>query len=239
MKINPFFLLYQWFIALPVLIVITALVALATIILSPITPNSQIAYYPARWWGRMFCYLLFIRVKISGLEHLDPKQSYIVAANHQSAFDIFVIYGWYPYIFKWIMKAELRRIPLVGKACESVGHIFMDRSNPVAARKSLERAESQLTNGISVVIFPEGTRTYTGKMMKFKKGAFRLATELRLPIAPLTIRGSFDRMKRNTFMVSPGVIELIFHAPVDISPYSPDQLAPLMQVTYDIIESAL
>lgn len=137
------------------------------------------------------------------------------------------------------MKAELRQIPLVGKACESVGHIFMDRSNPVAARKSLERAESQLTNGISVVIFPEGTRTYTGKMMKFKKGAFRLATELQLPIAPLTIRGSFDRLKRNTFMVSPGVIELIFHAPVDVSPYSPDQLAPLMQVTYDIIESAL
>ena len=190
-KPHPLFVLYQWLVAFPVLLVLTILTAVFTIILSPVFPNAQFSYFPARWWGRFFCYLLFIKVKITGIEKLDPKKSYVIAANHQSIYDIFVVYGWLPMIFKWVMKAELRRIPLVGKACESAGHIFINRKNPVSAKKSLDRAEAQLRNGVSVVVFPEGTRTYTGQMGKFKKGAFRMAADLQLPIVPVTLRGCF------------------------------------------------
>jgi 1-acyl-sn-glycerol-3-phosphate acyltransferase len=239
MKNNIFYLIYQYLIALPVIFVITVLVALSTIILSPLLPNSNISYFPARWWGRVICWILFIRVRVMGLDKINLNESYIVAANHQSIFDIFAIYGWLPNIFKWIMKAELRRIPLVGKACESAGHIFIDRTNPLSAKLSLEKAERQLINGVSVVIFPEGTRTKTGEMNKFKKGAFRIAADLSLPILPVTIRGSFERLRRNTFVVHPGIIEMIFHEPIDVRAYLPDNTADLMQHTWQVIHDDL
>jgi 1-acyl-sn-glycerol-3-phosphate acyltransferase len=238
-KPHPLFVLYQWLVAFPVLLVLTILTAVFTIILSPVFPNAQFSYFPARWWGRFFCYLLFVKVKITGLEKLDPKKSYVIAANHQSIYDIFVVYGWLPMIFKWVMKAELRKIPLVGKACESAGHIFIDRKNPVAAKKSLDRAEAQLRNGVSVVVFPEGTRTYTGQMGKFKKGAFRMATDLQLPIVPVTLRGCFERLPRNGFVVTPGLIEMIIHEPVEVEGYEHEKQPELMQKLHDIIESAL
>lgn len=238
-KPHPLFVLYQWLVALPVLIILTILTAVFTIILSPVFPNAQFSYFPARWWGRFFCYLLFIKVKITGLEKLDPKKSYVIAANHQSIYDIFVVYGWLPMIFKWVMKAELRKIPLVGKACESAGHIFIDRKNPVAAKKSLDKAEAQLRNGVSVVVFPEGTRTYTGQMGKFKKGAFRMATDLHLPIVPVTLRGCFERLPRNGFVVTSGTIEMIVHEPVEVEGYEHEKQPELMQKLHDIIESAL
>ena len=238
-KPHPLFVLYQWLVAFPVLLVLTILTAVFTIILSPVFPNAQFSYFPARWWGRFFCYLLFIKVKITGIEKLDPKKSYVIAANHQSIYDIFVVYGWLPMIFKWVMKAELRRIPLVGKACESAGHIFINRKNPVAAKKSLDRAEAQLRNGVSVVVFPEGTRTYTGQMGKFKKGAFRMAADLQLPIVPVTLRGCFERLPRNGFVVTPGLIEMIIHEPVEVKGYENEKQPELMQTLHDIIESAL
>jgi 1-acyl-sn-glycerol-3-phosphate acyltransferase len=235
----PFFFLYQWIIAFPVLLVITALVALTTIFLSPLFPDSKLSYYPARWWARIFCRLTFVRVKVIGLEKLDRKQSCIFISNHQSIYDIFAVYGYIPFIFKWVMKAELRRIPLVGKACEAAGHIFIDRTNPVTARKSLENAETQLQNGVSVVIFPEGTRTYTGEMGLFKRGAFRIATDLLLPIVPITIRGSFERMHRNTLKITPGTIEMIIHDPIDVTPFLPENQAALIQKTREEIYSSL
>ena len=238
-KPHPLFVLYQWLVAFPVLLVLTIVTAVFTIVLSPIFPNAQFSYFPARWWGRFFCYLLFIKVKITGLEKLDPKKSYVIAANHQSIYDIFVVYGWLPMIFKWVMKAELRKIPLVGKACESAGHIFIDRKNPVAAKKSLDKAEAQLRNGVSVVVFPEGTRTYTGQMGKFKKGAFRMATDLHLPIVPVTLRGCFERLPRNGFIITPGTIEMIVHEPVEVEGYEHEKQPELMQKLHDIIESAL
>lgn len=234
-----FYNLYQYFVALPIIVVVTIIVAILTIILSPIMPNSDVAYFPARWWGRIVCYLLLIRVNVVGLDKINLQQSYVIVANHQSIFDIFAIYGWLPTIFKWIMKTELRRIPLVGRACESVGHIFIDRSNPVASRKSIERAEKQLINGVSVVIFPEGTRTKTGAMSKFKKGAFRIATDLSLPILPVTIRGAFERLPRNTFNVYPGTIEMIFHDPIDVNTFLPDNTVGLIKHTWKIINGDL
>lgn len=238
MKLNPLYVLYQWLIAMPVALVITAITAVLTTLLSPVLPNSQISYFPARWWGRLLCWIFLIRVEVKGLDHLDPERSHIFIANHQSIFDIFTIYGWLPGIFKWIMKAELRKVPLVGKACETAGHIFIDRTNPVAAKISLDKAEKQLTNGVSVVIFPEGTRTKSGKIGKFKKGAFKLATDLQLPIVPMTIRGSYERVIQGTFQFTPGIIELIVHAPLDVSGSESD-IQSLIAQSYDVIYSAL
>lgn len=239
MKFKLLYFLYQWLIAYPLLSVITIVVAVLTMILSPILPNCDISYLPARWWGRVICYVFLVKVKIHGIEKLNPNISSLIVANHQSIFDIFVIYGWLPHIFKWIMKAELRKIPFIGPACAAAGHIFIDRSNPIAAKKCLDVAEQQLKNGVSVVIFPEGTRTKNGKLGTFKKGAFRLATDLSLPIVPVTIKGSIDRMRRSSANITPGTIEVFFHDPIDIAKFNYENLHVLMKVTHQIIESKL
>jgi len=239
MKTNPFFFLYQWLIAYPLFILITILVALATIIFSPIFPNNAISYAPARWWGKIFFFLFFIKLEKEGFENIDTKQSYIIAANHQSIIDIFVIYGWLPSIFKWVMKAELRNVPFIGWACDVAGHIFINRKSPMAAKRSIEKAEKKLVNGVSVVIFPEGTRTRDGKMAKFKKGAFRIATDLQLPIVPVSLSGFYNRMSRKTFTVTPGRVKFIIHKPIDVKQFMPDNTNELIDTTWKVINDAL
>jgi len=235
----PFYFIYQWFIAVPLAAVATILTALSTILLSPLFPNSKFAYFPAKMWGKFCCYIFFIKVECNGFEHLNPKQSYIFTANHQSIFDILAVYGWIPFIFKWVMKMELRNLPFIGAACAAAGHIFIDRSNPMAAKHSLEKAAEQLIHGNSVVIFPEGTRTRTGKLGKFKRGAFLLAMELKLPIVPITISGSFERLPKHTVLVKPGTIKIIVHSPLDVSKYTMEQSSELLRTTQEIIRGAL
>ena len=234
-----FYTIYVWLIAIPILLIVTVIVALLTILLSPLFPDKETSYFPARFWGRCICFLLFVRVEISGIEHINPKESYIFALNHQSFFDIFVVYGWLPNIFKWIMKTELRKIPFVGLACQVAGHIFIDRSSHMAAIKSIEKAEEQLRNGVSVVIFPEGTRTSTGKMRPFKRGVFRIATDLALPIVPATLVGSFECLKRGTLRFTPGKIQLHIHQPINVKQYLPDNIQGLMNDTWMVINNAM
>lgn len=234
-----FYTIYCWLFALPVLVIITVFTAITTIVFSPIFPNTKFSYFPARCWGRICCFFLLVRVKIIGLENIDSKQSYIFAANHQSLFDIFVVYGWLPNIFKWIMKAGLRRIPFVGWACQAAGHIFIDRSTAISANKSIQKAKQQLKHGVSVVIFPEGTRTHTGKLGNFKRGAFRIAADLELPIVPVTLKGCFERLPRSSVRFTPGEVEMHIHPPIDVKTYLPDKSSELIQHTWDVVNSGL
>jgi len=235
-KINPIFLVYQYLIVVPVWAVITVWAAVFTLILSPIAPNSKLSYFPGRFWAWSVCALCFVRVKIHGMEKLDPKKSYIFMMNHSSWFDIFVVYGWLPFFFKWIMKSSLRKAPFIGAACAAAGHIFINRENPKAAQESLEKAKQELQKGISVVIFPEGTRTKTGKLGKFKRGGFKIAADLELPIVPVTLRGCFERLPKNAYAVSPGIIEMHVHEPLDMSGYTQEDIPELMEKTREIIE---
>lgn len=220
--------LYQWLVAFPILVVITLLTAVSTILFAP-WPNTKVAYFPARTWSRIFCAMFLIRVKVEGLEHIDSKQSYVFASNHQSIFDVFVIYGWLPLYFKWIMKAELRKIPFVGRACESAGHIFINRKNPKAAQRSIEFAQKQLQNGVSVVVFPEGTRTANGEVGGFKRGAFVLATDLCLPIVPISLSGCYHCWPRNSWFIMPGQIRMQVHPPIQVEPFLPNHQKELIE----------
>ncbi len=233
----PLYFLYQWLIAMPLIIVATLLTAIFTLILAPIFPNNKISNYPAILWSKFSSYILFIRIKVSGLENIDKNQSYVFTPNHQSLFDIFAVYACLPVIFKWMMKIELRKVPMVGAACEAAGHVFVDRANPVVAKKSLLAAANTLKEGVSVVIFPEGTRTKTGQVNRFKRGAFLLALELNLPIIPITLKGSFERAKG--FLFFPGKIEMIVHPAINMDNYSIEESSKLIRDTQEVIKSAL
>ena len=171
---------------------------------------------------------------------IDQQTSYVFVANHQGAFDIFLIYGFLGRNFKWMMKKSLREIPFVGKACESAGFIFVDKTSPRKIYKTIKDAEKVLQGGTSLVVFPEGARTYTGQMNAFKKGAFFIADQLQMPVVPLTINGSFKILQRTGKILSWHPLTLTIHAPiVPLGKKGEENLQMLMTESYRKIEKDL
>lgn len=236
----PFWRLYVvvvWFIVGTVLTVLTALICIVMAFMGCFSAKALAV--PPRLWSRLLCCLGFVRVKVEGLENLKKGQSYVIASNHQSAFDIWAIYGWLPVTFSFVMKKELRKIPFVGLACERVGHIFIDRSNPVSAKRSLLDAESKLHDGHCIVIFPEGTRSRTGKIGKFKRGAFAIASDLNIPVLPVSISGSFESVDCNGYSINPSVITVTIHPAIVPEGNTEQDMRILAQQTFDVVSSSL
>lgn len=234
-----FVFLYQWLIYAPVFILITFVTALTVMVMAPVFGSKFWGYYPPKWWSRLTCWLALCRVKTRGHEHLDPNQSYIFVANHQSSFDIFLVYGFLNQNVKWMQKQSLRSIPLVGFASEKAGHVFVDYSTVKTKASSLERAKQQIVNGVSMVIFPEGARTRSGQMGQFKRGAYHVAHDLKLPIVPLTLNGPFDVMHRDSFRLNPGKMELVIHKPIPTQSLSEDEITKVIDESREIIYAAL
>lgn len=234
-----FYRIYQICIALPILLACTILTALVTIIGSWIGSAHFWGYYPGKIWSIIVCRVLLIPVIVHGHENVDKKTSYVFVANHQGAFDIFLIYGFLGRNFKWMMKKSLRKIFLVGKACESARHIFVDKSGPKKIQETIEQARHTLIDGTSLVVFPEGSRTYTGKMRPFKKGAFQLADELQLPIVPLTIDGSFEILPRTSKFIKRRRMTLTMHDPIYPQGQGPEDIKETMEKAYEAIQSRL
>jgi len=215
-----FYILYQYLVGFPLIVVVTLFTALLTIVCFP-WRNGKIPRAVQVFWSRSVLWLLLVPIKVTGREHVDSQQSYVFVANHQSFLDVFAVYGWLPNNFKWLMKKELRKIPFVGTACAVAGHIFVDRSNPRAAMESLTYIKAQLHDGISTVIFPEGTRTKTGEMGRFKAGAFKIAMDMGLPVVPITLNGFYKSMPSGQFFVNPrSRVSLHIGKPIDISQFT-------------------
>ncbi|MDO5447791.1 MAG: lysophospholipid acyltransferase family protein [Prevotellaceae bacterium] len=229
--------IYQLFICLPLFLLMTIYTALATTIGCTLGNGDYWSYIPPRRWSRFICKILFLPVKVEGMEKLDPKQSYVFVSNHQGIFDIWLIYGYLGRNFKWMMKKELEKIPLVGMACKKANHIYVDRGNTAKMKQTYDFARKILSSGMSLCVFPEGTRTKTGKMGVFKRGAFVLAEDIKLPIVPLTINGSFKVLpstKGITF-VRRHQLTLTIHEPI---PYDETKtLKEMMDESSRVIES--
>lgn len=231
--------LYQWLIFVPVFVMLTLITALIVMVMAPLFGSKFWGYYPPKWWSRLTCWLALCRVKTRGHENLDPKQSYVFVANHQSAFDIFLVYGFLNQNIKWMQKQSLRKIPFVGFASEKAGHVFVDNSNPKSRAASIKTAKEQIVDGVSMVIFPEGARTKSGEMGRFKRGAYHLAHDMNLPVVPLTINGAYNVLKRTGFNLNPGKMELVIHRPIDTASLTEAEIPGLIGETRDTIYSAL
>lgn len=230
---------YQVLIMLPLLLVLTVLAATLTIVGCFFGLSRWFGYWPAKIWAMLFCWLSFVRVTVKGRENIDKDTSYVFVANHQGAYDIWSIYGYLNHNFKWLMKKELEKIFLVGWACKKAGHVFVDDSSITGIKDTIAQSEKALKGGMSVVIFPEGSRTWDGKMIDFKRGAFMLAAEFRLPVVPLTIDGSFKAMPRFTYLMTPTTIRLTIHPPIWPDPDKGFNTKRLMSECRETIQSAL
>ena len=167
-----------------------------------------------RYWGRILCWLAGVRVKVEGIENLDPGQTYIFAGNHCSQYDIFSFQGYFPHDFRWIAKKELFRIPVFGRAMHRAGYIPIDRTHGRQALKSLDEAAKRIAAGSSVLIFPEGTRSADGTLQEFKTGAVLLAIKAGVPIAPLGFNGSYQVLPKGTLLPRSGEIIIRVGPPI-------------------------
>ncbi|MFO8049994.1 MAG: lysophospholipid acyltransferase family protein [Desulfosudaceae bacterium] len=227
---RPFFFLF--------LILNTIVLGIVTILGSYLDPTGRRVHYIGKFWARMNLRLSGVRVKLVNRQAIKPGRSYIVMSNHQSHYDVWALIAFMPLQLRWVMKIELRRIPIFGLGCERMGHIYIDRGNPERAYKSLEVAAEKIRGGASVVFFPEGTRSPDGQLLPFKKGGFNIALSAGVPILPITIRGSRQVLPRGSAAIRPGTIEMIIHEPVSLEGYSKDNREELMERVRQTIASA-
>lgn len=232
---------YQLLIALPLIAIYTLITSLMVTIGCTLGNGHFWGYYPGKWWAQFIIRILLLPVKVEGRENLVKGQSYVFVANHQGAFDIFLIYGFLSRNFKWMMKRQLRQMPFVGKACESAHHIFVDKRGASKIRETYDRARQTLQGGMSLVVFPEGARSFTGHMGVFKRGAFMLADDIELPVVPLTINGSFDIMPRTRDMkwVVWHPLRLTIHKPILPIGKGTDNIKYLEEESYKVVMSGL
>jgi 1-acyl-sn-glycerol-3-phosphate acyltransferase len=232
------YLPYKWFVFGPVLGLSTTFFAVLAVVLAFLNPRlaSKIC---GTAWARVNSFITPMLVRVEGRERVDPRQSYVIVANHQSQYDIFVLYGWLGIEFKWVMKKELRKVPMIGVSCERIGHIFIDRSNRQAAIETINQAKAKIVDGVSILFFPEGTRSPDGRLKLFKRGAFRMALDLELPLLPVTVVGTRDVLPAGTRRLFPGRARLVFHDPIPTAGLGDEDLPRLIDQTREAITSAL
>ena len=209
--------LYKWLVIVPVLLLSTLLLGSLIIVLSMLGLANFSSRIFATFWARLNATVMMMSVSIEGREHLQPGQSFVLAANHSSLVDIYVLYG-IPWLdLKWVMKKELRKVPVLGHACDMMGHIYVDRSSGDKALQSLIAARGRVKDGICVVFFPEGTRSRTSEIGAFKKGAFRMAKELDIPVVPVSIHNTSRVLPPGSLDWRPGKVRLVFHRPLPVN----------------------
>ena len=193
----------------------TVILGTVAIFLSLFDSSGNIPHLVARLWGKIQLRITGTRIRIQGLEHIEPEKSYILVSNHQSTFDIFALLGYLPIQFRWTAKAELFRIPFMGWAMSRIGYIPIERDSPKKAYRSMLRAAEVVRNGVSVIIFPEGTRSPDGNLQPFKKGVFLLALKSRAPILPITIQGTSKIMRKGDWRIYPGQVRIQIDPPIE------------------------
>jgi len=231
---------YTFLVFYPIGLVLTFTAGWVTVLVATIWSPEIASRYIASNWGRLLCWLTPVWVTVEGAENANPDRTYVVVCNHQGLYDIFLVYGWLRLDLKWVMKAELRKLPGVGIGCEKAGHVFVDRSDPEQARKAVTDALDRVGDGVGLLFFAEGTRSHDGKLKRFKKGAFRVATTQNLPILPVTVVGTRDIQKPKSIFIFPGKIRLVIHPAIEVDGRDDaENILDLMARTRNVIASGL
>ena len=169
----------------------------------------------ARLWGWLILKIAGVKMQVVGLEHVDPRKTCIYMCNHLGSFDIFALLACLPVQFRWLAKSELFRIPILGWGMRAAGYISLDRSKRRSTYESMEIAARKIREETSVVIFPEGARSFDGAMQPFMNGGFNLAIRAGVPIVPITIHGTWEIMPRTTKRVKKGNIRVVIDQPIE------------------------
>lgn len=220
-------------------IIITFFFGIAALAVSLTDQTGNSSHKIAGIWARMILLASGVRVTVRGRRNFDPERPSIYMSNHQSLFDIPVLLGHLPIQFRWLAKAELFRIPIFGQAMHRVGYISIDRSDRKSAFASLARAADMIRNGVSVLIFPEGTRSRSNTVRPFKKGGFVLAVDSGVPLTPVITLGTHEIMPKGTLRITPGDVTIEVRPPIDAGRYTRKTKDRLLErVRHEIIAAS-
>jgi 1-acyl-sn-glycerol-3-phosphate acyltransferase len=210
----PYF--YWWrtvLFLIPAIAVYTIVLGTLSLVSSLVDRTGMFAHWCARTWSRLILLTSGVRVRATGLERLEPGRTYVFVANHQSLYDIPILFWSLPFQLRIIAKESLGNIPFLGWHLRRTGHLLVDRRHP--GRKIFTQASRLTSSGLSLIVFPEGTRSRDGRVARFKGGSFFLALEAGLPVAPISVIGSRHVMLRGRVTSYPGEVRLVVHEPID------------------------
>jgi 1-acyl-sn-glycerol-3-phosphate acyltransferase len=220
-RLPPFHWWRTVFYLIPAVSLYTIVLGTASLLSTFFDRTGVFGHRCARAWAWLILKTTRVRVRVVGVEHLDPARSYVVAANHQSIYDIPILFTSMPLQLRIVAKDSLGRIPFLGWHLRRTGHLLVDRRNPGAG--ILKRMAQLVSTARSLIVFPEGTRSVDGTVGRFKGGIFLLAIDAGLPVVPVTIEGSRFVMRKGRLMVCPGNVTLTVHPPMPTTGITRDQ----------------
>ena len=209
--------------------VVTIFSGIGTVLTIAVTSNPLLFNFWSKVWGIGMTAGMGIRVKTHGATSIPRDGSYVFAINHQVALDIPAVGSAIPVPFGWVAKAELRKVPFLGAAIKSSPSVFIDRSHPKRSVETMRMAGEQIRNGVSVAIFPEGSRSHGGGLQPFKRGAFLLAIEAQVPVVPVTIVNGYRLFNEVTRKARPGTMHIHFGQPIDITGWERKDIPRLVE----------
>lgn len=212
-RIPPFHWWRTVFYLIPAISIYTLVLGAASIVSSLFDRRGHFAHRCARAWSWLILKTTGVSVDVEGLDRITPGTTYVFVSNHQSIYDIPVIFASLPYQLRIIAKDSLAKFPVLGWHLRRGGHLFVDRKNPDRSG-ILDRWRALVQDGLSLIIFAEGTRSVDGRVARFKAGSFMLALEAGLPIVPLAVVGTKHVMKKGRLRTEPGHAHLVVHAPI-------------------------
>lgn len=209
---------YHWwrtvFFLIPAISLYTIVLGTLSITSSLFQSSGRFAHWCARTWSRLILITTGVEVEVTGLDRLQRDRPYVFVANHQSIYDIPIIFWSLPYQIRIIAKESLGRFPFLGWHLRRTGHMLVDRRRPDRTA-IFGQASKLMKQGLSLIVFPEGTRSRDGHVAPFKGGSFFLALEGGLPVVPISIVGSRHVMLKGRLATYPGRVKLIVHEPID------------------------
>lgn len=197
--------------------------------------TGNLAFTLSKQWARFMLFATGVKVVIRNREKIRPGTSYVIISNHQSEYDILALVTSLGIQYRWVIKKELRRVPLFGYALYVSRNIFIDRSDPVKAIESINVGLDRLPPGVGVLFFAEGSRSPDGTIREFKKGGFITALQKSFPILPVTVNGSRKVLPKKSLVFRPGTIEVVVGDPVETSGLTREDLPALMERVRGII----
>jgi len=217
------------------IVVATLILGVLALLTYPFDRRGTVGHCYAKLWGKVALLANRVKVTTEGMERLNGKGPYIFMSNHQGYYDIFAFLSHLSYPFKWLAKKELFSIPFLGWTMASVGYISIDRGGTRDTVEAMSEAAQRIRDGMSVVIFPEGSRSPDGLIQPFKKGGFTLAIKSKVPIVPVAISGSRDIIPKGKLAVNPGEIRILVDHPIETENCALKDREWLMQKVREII----
>ncbi len=218
---------------IPAVSAYTIVLGTVSLLSSLVDRRGDAGHRCARAWSSLILRTTGVRVHVEGLERLDLGRSYVFAANHQSIYDIPIVFSALPFQLRIVAKESLGRIPFLGWHLRRTGHLLVDRSRPGAG--VVKKMARLVGEQHSLIVFPEGTRSVDGTVARFKGGSFVLALEGGIPVVPVSIAGSRHVMRKGQLTVQPGDVSVTIHEPIDTADVSKDAVRELAERVHDIV----